>query len=197
LLGSNNEKKRKELKSTLDALQLDILIPTEVGNFPVPVENGKTFEENARIKAYHYNRLTGLPTLADDSGLEVDALEGIPGVHSSRYAGDSASDRDNLTKLLTALKGVPDARRTARFVCCIVLAHEESDLGCAIGVCEGTILNEMRGNQGFGYDPIFLYPPEGKTFAEIPPSLKNKISHRAKAIEKIMPILQRLYPSPP
>ncbi|MFH1998236.1 MAG: non-canonical purine NTP pyrophosphatase, partial [Planctomycetota bacterium] len=125
LLGSNNRKKRNELAAILDGLACEIVTPADLGGFEEPEENGETFEENARIKAFYYSGVTGLPTLADDSGLVVDALRGEPGVYSARYAGEGASDVDNCLKLLQELKSIPDFERTARFMCTIVVVHEK------------------------------------------------------------------------
>lgn len=192
LIGTNNPKKRKELGEILEGLPVELHIPSELGRFPEPEETGATFEENATIKALYYSEKTGLPTLADDSGLMVDALAGKPGVHSSRYAGDDASDLDNCMKLLAALEKVPGSERTARFVCTIVVVQDGAVKGVSKGTCEGTILRAMRGGGGFGYDPLFFYQPEGKSFGELPADLKNRISHRANALEGIRPVLEKL-----
>ena len=192
LLGSNNTKKRDELTVILGESNLVLLTPKDLGGLPEPVEDGITFEENARIKAFHYSRLTGLPALADDSGLMVDALEGLPGIRSSRYAGEDATDLDNCTKLLEALADVPDPHRTARFVCTIVVADGDQVVGTSNGECAWIILRGMRGAGGFGYDPLFYYPPEGKSSAELPRDVKNMVSHRAKALNGIHPVLEKL-----
>jgi XTP/dITP diphosphohydrolase len=192
LLGSNNAKKRKELAEILEGLDIELVVPADLGDFEEPEETGTTFEENAGIKAAYYAEKTGLPTLADDSGLVVDALHGKPGVHSSRYAGEQATDLDNCKKLLDALADVPEPERTARFMCCIVVVHEGSVVGTAEGACEGVILKEMKGAGGFGYDPLFLYEPEALTFAELPAESKNRISHRARALQGIRPVLEKL-----
>ena len=190
LLGSNNAKKRNELAVILRDTDLEVVTPDDLGGFPEPLEDGETFEENARIKASHYARLTGLPALADDSGLMVDALGGLPGVRSSRFAGERATDLDNCRKLLAALEEVPDSHRTARFVCCTVLVDGDAVVGASRGECEGVILREMRGEGGFGYDPLFFFAPEGRTFAELPAETKNRVSHRAKALRGIRPVLE-------
>jgi XTP/dITP diphosphohydrolase len=193
LLGSNNNKKRKELEEILgEEASLRILLPSDLGHFPSPVEDGKTFEENAAIKALHYHKLSGLPVLADDSGLQVDALDGEPGIYSARYAGEDAGDLENNRKLLHKLTEVPDELRSARFFCVIVVVDQGAVIGSAMGTCEGVILREMRGTRGFGYDPVFFYPPEEKTFAELSPSVKNRVSHRANALRRIRPVLQTL-----
>ncbi|MBU0755298.1 MAG: RdgB/HAM1 family non-canonical purine NTP pyrophosphatase [Planctomycetes bacterium] len=192
LIGSNNPKKRKELGEILVGLEIELLMPADLGRFPEPEENGKSFEENARIKALYYAGQTDLPTLADDSGLVVDALAGLPGIYSSRYAGVECSDLENCEKLLAALADVPDKARTARFVCSIVVVNQKKVIGVSEGFCEGTILREMRGRGGFGYDPLFFFASEGKTFAELSGPTKNRISHRAQALQGIRPVLKKL-----
>ncbi|MBW2095098.1 MAG: XTP/dITP diphosphatase, partial [Deltaproteobacteria bacterium] len=144
------------------------------------VEDGETFEDNAVIKARHTARILGLPAIADDSGLEVAALGGAPGVRSARYAGETASDHERNLKLLDALAEVED--RGARFVCVLAIAVPRGPALLYEGICEGSITREMRGNNGFGYDPVFYYPPFGKTFAELSPDEKNRVSHRGKAL---------------
>lgn len=192
LLGSNNVKKRRELATILEGLDLEIRTPAEAGIMDEPVEDGETFEDNAVIKATYYGDRTGLPAMADDSGLMVDALGGEPGVRSARYAGEGATDQDRCNKLLNALEKVPDHLRTARFVCTIALVRDGKVLGTSTGTCDGRILREMRGENGFGYDPVFFYPPEGKSFAELPPDLKNRVSHRGLALQGIRPVLEAL-----
>lgn len=192
LLGSNNAKKRNELAELLKGMSFQVLIPAELGDFESPVEDGDTFEANATIKARYFSRLTGLPTLADDSGLEVDALDGAPGIYSSRYGGEDADDDKNCRKLLEALKDVADPDRTARFVCAVVVVADGEVLGTARGTCEGTLLREKRGSGGFGYDPLFFYEPAGKTFAELPGEIKNRVSHRANALNAILPTIEKL-----
>jgi XTP/dITP diphosphohydrolase len=145
-------------------------------------ETGATFEENARLKAVTCAHTTGLLALADDSGLEVDALGGAPGVYSARYAGPGASDADRLHKLLAALRNVPPGQRAARFRCVIALAWPDGRYETFAGVCEGEIAFEPKGHNGFGYDPIFYMPEHGKTMAELPEEFKNQISHRARAM---------------
>jgi len=192
LLGSNNRKKREEIATLLAGQNIQIVIPSEIGKFEEPIEDGITFEENAKIKAIYYSKATGLITLADDSGLIVDALGDLPGVHSARFAGEDATDSDNCAKLLAGLKGVPSQAKTARFVCTVVVADKEKILGISEGACEGLIIDEMRGDNGFGYDPMFYYSPEKKTFAELDSEVKNKVSHRAGALAGILHVLQKL-----
>ena len=148
-------------------------------------ESGSTFAENARLKAIGYSRLIPFPVLADDSGLEVDALGGRPGIHSARYAGTDASDADRIHKLLGELENRAGGRG-ARFVCALALARNGEVIAEAEGSCSGVIINEARGSQGFGYDPVFLFPELGKTFAELDEAEKNQYSHRARAVAELL-----------
>lgn len=159
---------------------------------PEPEESGRTFEENALIKARAVSRYTGRTALADDSGLEVDALDGAPGVRSARYAGDRASDGENLRRLLDALDGVDEAGRAARFRCVVAVVAPDGGAWTAEGVCEGGILREPRGESGFGYDPVFVPAGYDKTFAELDAGVKNRISHRAMALRRIAEALNAL-----
>lgn len=156
-----------------------------------PEETGATFEENAVTKGLYYSRFADGPLFADDSGLEVDALDGAPGVHSARYAGPDASDASNNALLLDRLRGVMD--RTARFVCVIALADRGKLLGTFRGAVEGRILHEARGSGGFGYDPLFYYEPFGCTLGEAPLEEKMRISHRGRALEKMVAFLRAHY----
>jgi XTP/dITP diphosphohydrolase len=183
LLASTNRGKVVELRHILDqagveVIGLDDLATTE------EIETGSTFTENALLKARYYQKRSGLPTMADDSGLEVDALGGAPGVHSARYGGASASDTDRVNRLLDALKDVPPERRGARFVCVAAFAWHGGDQ-TFIGEALGTILTEPRGEDGFGYDPIFFYVPMGKTFAELTATEKAEVSHRGRAFRQL------------
>jgi XTP/dITP diphosphohydrolase len=172
---------------------VEITHPAEAGLRLDVEETGDTFEENARIKALAYARASGLLTLADDSGLEVDALGGAPGVHSARYAGPGADDAGRYRKLLAELADVPPKRRAARFRCVVALARPAGILSTAEGTVEGAIGFEPRGSHGFGYDPVFLVEGHGgQTLAELPPDVKNAISHRARAVQAAMPQLRRL-----
>ena len=156
-------------------------------------ESGETFEENARIKAQAYARASGLVSLADDSGLEVDALGGAPGVHSARYAGPAATDSDRYRKLLDALTRIPEGQRSARFRCVVAIALPDGAIYTADGSCEGEIGFTPRGEHGFGYDPVFVVQGHaGRTMAELSPDVKNKISHRARALAAIQPVLRKL-----
>ncbi len=159
-----------------------------LADFPsveMPPETGKTFEENAFIKARHASKETGLPSIADDSGLEVAALSGRPGVFSARYAGEKATDEENFSRLLEELKGVPTDKRRARFVCVIAFCSPEGIEAAFEGELNGRIAFSPKGGHGFGYDPVFLLPKLGKTVAELEPHEKNLISHRRMAMDKL------------
>lgn len=195
LLATNNPGKVAELRALLaahlDLSRLTLLTPRD---WPLPLpavdETGATFLENACLKARALAEATGMPALADDSGLCVDALGGAPGVHSARWAGAEASEEDRNTRLLTALAAVPPEARTARFVCVVALAMPSGETHLAEGVCEGQILNVPRGADGFGYDPLFLLPELGCTMAELPPEQKNVLSHRARAIAPLIKFIE-------
>lgn len=161
---------------------------------PDVIEDGTTFHENARKKALELANYTGTLTLADDSGLTVDYLDGAPGIYSARYAGENASDEDNNMKLLEKLKDVPEEDRTASFVCVIALALPDDVLGLFEGTCRGVIGTAPHGGNGFGYDPLFIRKDYGMTFAQLPQDIKNAISHRARAFEKAAVMLQRYLP---
>jgi XTP/dITP diphosphohydrolase len=163
------------------------IVPQTESRVPEVEETGSSFTENALLKARNATRHTGLPAIADDSGLEVDALQGAPGIYSARYAGPGATDADNLQKLLKELDGVPAAKRTARFRCVIAFLRRADDpapLVCE-GVWEGSILETPRGTNGFGYDPVFLVPGRRLSSAELPPEEKNRLSHRGQALVKL------------
>ncbi len=193
VLASGNAGKLKELQAMLAGLPLQIVPQRELGVDDVP-ETGLTFVENALIKARHACVVTGLPALADDSGLIVDALDGAPGLYSARYAGSPTDDAANNAKLLDALRDVPAARRTARFHAVIVLLRHANDpqpLICE-GSWEGRIIDELRGTNGFGYNPVFLDEELGLTAAEMLPEQKNDRSHRAKALQQLKQQLARI-----
>ena len=172
----------RELPITLQSL-------ADFPGAPEVPEDGPTYAANAMHKALALARWSCCPALADDSGLEVDALGGEPGVHSARYAGPVQDSTLNIAKLLAALRGVPAAQRTARFRCAIAVACPNGTTLTAEGACEGVILDTARGSGGFGYDPVFLYPPLGQTFGEIAPAIKNRLSHRARACAFLVPQL--------
>jgi len=187
VLATRSHHKRAELVALLHLPHTRLLTLDELGVAEEPVEDGRTFRANALLKARFYGHLTGLPTLADDSGLEVDALDGGPGVRTRRYAGDRASDEDNNRKLLAALHGLPAARRVARYVCALVFVADPVAGGPPLvrtATFTGRIAEAPRGTGGFGYDPIFepaTEPPGGRTVGLLSPAEKNAVSHRAKA----------------
>jgi XTP/dITP diphosphohydrolase len=180
LVATNNPGKVREYDDLLDGLGLDLCGLADIGLSKVE-ETGQTFAENALLKALAYGRASRLLTLADDSGLEVEALGGAPGVYSARYAGKGASDADRYRKLLAALEGVPWEKRAARFQCVIALAWPDGRIETFEGQCDGVIAFEPRGTNGFGFDPVFYMPEFGCTMAELPTEVKNRVSHRARA----------------
>jgi len=185
ILASGNKKKLKELSEILAEFDMN-LAPQSDFAVPDAIENGLTFVENAIIKARHACKLTGLPAVADDSGIEVDYLKGKPGIYSARFAGENASDQDNLNILLEELEGVDASLRTARYQCIIVYmrhAEDPTPIICQAS-WEGIILNSEIGEGGFGYDPIFYCPKSKKTAAQMIPEEKSAISHRGKALKK-------------
>jgi XTP/dITP diphosphohydrolase len=192
ILASNNPGKIREIQSLLSDIDIEIL-PQGLFTQEEAEETGLTFLENALIKARHAAHLSGMPAIADDSGLEVDALKGAPGVHSARYAGATASDEDNNAKLLREMANVEDDKRTGRFRCVMVyVSHARDDKPIiAEAAWEGIILRETRGNNGFGYDPLFFVPEQGCASAELPPEVKNRLSHRGQALTILANILAR------
>jgi XTP/dITP diphosphohydrolase len=185
VLGSRNPGKLRELQAVLGRLPLTLRGLDAYPGVVDPEEDGQTFAENARKKALGLAQQLEAWVLADDSGLCVDALGGRPGVHSARYAGPGASDAENLAKLLDELRDVEDAKRGAAFECVLALASPEGVLLEAEGTCRGRITRQPRGENGFGYDPVFLYPEYGATFAEISPEAKNNASHRGRALRAL------------
>lgn len=192
LVATHNPGKVREYRELLASLPVELTWPGELGLKVEVEENGETFAENAVRKALAYAQASGLWTLADDSGLEVDALGGAPGVRSARYAGPGATDEDRYHLLLRRMEEVPEGRRQARFRCVIALANPQGQVWTAEGTVEGVIIREPRGSGGFGYDPVFYMPEVGCTMAELRADQKNRISHRARAAEAIRPILARL-----
>jgi len=193
LLATFNPGKIREYRLLLDGLGYQITTPGEEGLAKVVAESGTTYEQNARLKATAYAKLSKLMTLADDSGLEVDALGGQPGVNSARFAGETATDAENVKLLLAKLKGVPWEQRAAHFKCVIALATPRGQCEVYYGECHGLIAFEPKGENGFGYDPVFFLPGIGKTMAELPLDMKNQISHRARATRKVRPVLEQAY----
>lgn len=180
-----NPGKLRELKSSLAMVPIELVSLEAIPGVAQAPEEGTTFEANARQKAVHYSRFTEFPTIADDSGLLVDALGGRPGVYSARYLGEQASDAERCRKILEELVSVVDARRTARFECCIALARGGTVLEVFRGTLEGVIGQEARGDNGFGYDPIFQVPERACTLAELSPEEKLRISHRGRALRQL------------
>lgn len=191
VLASNNAGKVREINQLLAAEHIRIVPQGDLG-VPEAEETGLTFVENAILKARNACRHSGLAAIADDSGIEVDALRGAPGIYSARYAGKGASDRDNLERLLEALSDVPEAERTARFQCLMVYMRHADDPTPVIcqGTWEGSILFEPRGDNGFGYDPVFHVPSHGCSAAELDSSTKNGLSHRGQALSRLVRYLQ-------
>jgi XTP/dITP diphosphohydrolase len=192
LLATSNPGKAREYRILLNGLGYEIITPAEQGITEAITESGDSYEQNARLKAIACARLSQLIALADDSGLEVDALNGQPGISSARFAGEAAADADKVRLLLTRLSGVSWERRTACFKCVIAIATPEGQCQICSGDCPGIIAFEPRGENGFGYDPVFFLPELGKTMAELPSETKNQISHRARASQKARELLLQL-----
>jgi len=193
VIGSQNIHKIREFKSMLKKMSgFDLLSLLDFPDYvPLP-ETGSSFEENAIVKATHAAKSIGKLVIADDSGLVVPALQGKPGVFSRRFAGENASDKENRRKLLKEMSGLTESMRHAYFECSIALAAPEGLLKATKGVVEGLILSAEKGSQGFGYDSLFLKHDYGKTFAELDEQTKNRVSHRRKALDKILPVLESL-----
>jgi len=191
VLGSNNKGKVREFGEMLSTLNMEV-IPQATFNIEDADETGLTFVENAIIKARHASAIAGLPAIADDSGLEVDFLNGAPGIYSARYSGEGATDEKNLLKLLDALKDVPEEKRTARFQCLLVYmrhAEDPTPLICQ-GTWEGIITTEPQGENGFGYDPIFYVPTHNCSSEQLNSDEKNVLSHRGQALKKLLTALK-------
>lgn len=193
LIATSNQGKLRELRQLLASSQVEVVGLDQLDKAPVVIEDGATFKENAEKKALTLARYSGYPTLADDSGLCVDALAGAPGVYSARYAGAAADDTANNCKLLEQLVAIPRLQRKAHFHCSIALAWPDGRCVSVEGQVNGLILTEARGTNGFGYDPLFLVPEYGKTMAELPGEIKNRISHRAKALQQLLPLISQFF----
>ena len=191
VLATRNPRKLKELQRLTRGLKIRWLTLTQFPSLPPIEEDGQTFAANARKKALAVARATGLVTVADDSGLEVDALGGAPGVRSARYAGSRATDAANNRKLLRALRHVPWAKRRAQFRCCIAVATPDGTVATVEGRAQGVVADRPRGRRGFGYDPLFVIPRYGRTFAELGPRIKDRRSHRAHALHRARPLIRR------
>jgi XTP/dITP diphosphohydrolase len=191
VLASSNKGKLRELSALLAPLGYDVVTQNTPG-IDTPPETGDTFAANALLKARHAAAAASLPSLADDSGIEVDALNGRPGIYSARYAGEGASDQDNLLKMLAEMHGVPESKRTARYQCVIAFVSTSGDPNpiLAKGTWEGTLISHPRGLGGFGYDPIFVPSGFDRTAAELDPAEKNSLSHRGQALRALIHQLQ-------
>ncbi|MDD5558781.1 RdgB/HAM1 family non-canonical purine NTP pyrophosphatase [Candidatus Methylomirabilis sp.] len=191
VLATANEGKFREIANILSDLRISFLSIASLGGHIPPVESGATYAENAATKAKAAAELSGYWALADDSGLEVEALGGQPGVHSNRYLGPTATDRERNQRILELLTGIPRSWRGASFQCVVAVAGPGGELTLFHGSCQGIIAEAPNGDGGFGYDPIFIVPEYGVTMASLPPDAKNRISHRARALEKAKPLLRR------
>lgn len=191
LLATRNRDKLRELRALLADLELDILSAADVHGLADIVEDGDTIRDNAIKKAVETAKAANMLTLADDTGLEVDALKGEPGVRSARFAGDEATYFENNKKLLELLHGLPAEKRSARFRCVVAIADPTGLYDTVEGICNGAIVEAERGGGGFGYDPLFIPDGQVKTFAELSPDVKNRVSHRAKAMQKTWTVLRR------
>ena len=194
ILATRNLGKVRELRDMLSHQRsIEVLCMKDFPEAPEVVEDGETYQDNAKKKAVDIAKYSGILALADDSGLEVDAIGGAPGVHSARYAGLDAADTDRIAKLLSAIRDVPDINRTARFKCAVAVAEPSGRSDVVVGVCNGSIVHEPRGNFGFGYDPVFVPNGYDQTFAELGEQLKNRISHRAKAFRMALKLIENTY----
>jgi XTP/dITP diphosphohydrolase len=191
IIATKNKGKAKEFENLFLPKGLAVKTLLDFPELEDVEETGSTFEENAILKAETIANNLGVRVIADDSGLEIDKLEGRPGVYSARYAGPEKNDEANIDKVLKELHGVPESQRTARFCCALAMAEPGKETLTVFGTCEGRILHDRRGTNGFGYDPIFFVETEGKAMAELSSEQKNKISHRANAIRKLDELLQK------
>ncbi|MCM8758048.1 MAG: RdgB/HAM1 family non-canonical purine NTP pyrophosphatase [Candidatus Omnitrophica bacterium] len=195
IVATKNKKKFKEIKEILKNLGLDLRIRSLLSykNLPRILEDGKNFKENAIKKATRIAKLSGKLTLGEDSGLEVEALDGLPGVYSARFAGKDKSALNNNLKILRLMEKMPLHKRKARYVCTVALADKEGLIAVKEGSCQGLIGFKMQGRYGFGYDPLFIIPKYKKTFAQLGPKVKHKMSHRFKALKKLKNILKSYF----
>ncbi len=195
LVASQNPGKLAEMQKLAAGLHLEIVAPRDVGLLVAPEETGRTFLENAELKARHYSLASGLVTVADDSGICVEALGGEPGLHSARFGGLRASDADRNRLLLEKLAGVPPARRGARFVSAVAVARGEEIAFAVQETADGRIADAPAGENGFGYDPLFFFPPLGRTFGQLDPAEKDRVSHRGKAFAALRTWLRSTFPA--
>lgn len=192
ILATLNKGKLKEFQSMLEPLGISVYNSSSFPEIEAPqvIEDGETFEANALLKAQAFYKTYGIPALADDSGLTIKELGGAPGVYSARFAGDNATDQENIYMVLEKLHDVPDGQREAAFICVLAYVDDTAEPLVAEGRCEGNIIRNQEGEHGFGYDPIFYLPLYGKTMAQLPAEEKNKISHRSKALNQLIPQLK-------
>jgi len=190
VVATKNQGKVREIRESLKNIKFRIYALSHFSNVPEIEEDGKDFEENALKKARFYSKYFGKLTIADDSGLEVDVLKGLPGIYSARYAGERASNRENNQKLLHEMEGIPISKRGARFRCSLAIASPEGKERVVEGTCRGRIGFREVGKRGFGYDPIFILPRYGKTMAQLTLEEKNRVSHRGKALRKLGKIIK-------
>jgi XTP/dITP diphosphohydrolase len=196
LIATTNRGKLAEFRRVLDPMHIRCIDLSRFPGAPPCPETGRTFRANALQKAFFYHRISGLMTLAEDSGLEIEALYGDPGVYSARFAGESAGDQENIRKVLTLMADVPAEKRAARFVCVIAVVSEGKIIRTFRGTCRGDILFQSEGTGGFGYDPIFHYTPAGKSFAAMTGAEKNRVSHRGRALRALARYLKPLETPP-
>lgn len=193
IIATKNKGKAAEFKTLFSEYGVEVLTLLDIENAPDIEETGNSFEENATLKAEGISNLTDTIVIADDSGLIVDELDGMPGIYSARYAGLEKNDEDNINKLLFEMREVPENKRTARFYCSLAVAIPGEETIIVSGKCEGFILKERRGHNGFGYDPVFFVTVAGKSMAELSNEEKNRISHRAEALQNLVPVLKELF----
>ena len=196
IIATKNPGKAREFEHIFATRGIEVRTLLDFPELPEVEETGTTFEENATLKAEAVSRALNKMVIGDDSGLIVDALEGRPGIYSARYAGEPKNDQNNTDKVLVELAGIPENTRTARFYCALAIAIPEQATRTVSGTCEGRILNERRGSNGFGYDPVFYVPEKGMTMAELSSTEKNTISHRANALKKLDVILDTILGRP-
>ena len=190
VIATGNQGKLKEIRELLEGLPFKVTSLSDYPDHPEIIEDGDSFKANALIKARIIAEYTGHLTMGEDSGLEVDALDGAPGIYSARFSGEGATDEKNNTKLLESLKDVPADKRSARYQCCAAIVDGDQEVAVIQNSCEGFIAEEPRGTNGFGYDPYFLIEKYGKTFGELDPSIKREISHRAKTLKELRTVLE-------